>query len=83
MSNEALAQKPAEDAKRPTLKPLLAFSVVAGKYDGDDLNCKYSSDFATLDEAIEVYDTVSDFPWCYLQYKGRVLELYRKGLKIF
>lgn len=61
-----------------TTEPKL-FTVSAGKYDGNDHNCKYSDSFATLDEAIDAYDEVSSYPWAYIYYKGRYLDLYRKG----
>lgn len=46
----------------------LPFSVVAGKYDGDERNCKYCDDFATLDEAITAFDAVSDYTWAWIEY---------------
>lgn len=59
------------------------FSVIAGKYEGNELNCKYSHDFPSLDEAIEAYDQVDSYPWAYIQYKGRVLDLFYKGFDPF
>lgn len=52
-----------------------AFTVLAGKYDGYDRNCKYCEDFATLDEAISAYDKVKDYPWATIEYKGRMLQV--------
>lgn len=54
------------------------FGVIAGKWDESERNCKYSADFASLDEAVEAYDRVSGYPWAYILYKGRTLELYCK-----
>jgi len=59
------------------------FGVIAGKWDGNERNCKYASDFASLDEAIAAYDTMVSYPWAYIQYKGRVLELFRKDFEVF
>ncbi|MBU2968715.1 hypothetical protein KO527_05055 [Pseudoalteromonas sp. C2R02] len=55
------------------------FSVIAGKYDDQQMNCKYSDEFETLDEAIEAYGEVDSYPWAYIQYKNRTLELWAKG----
>ena len=55
------------------------FTVIAGKYDGNEINCKHSTDHPTLDEAIKAYDEVGSYPWAYIQYKGRTLELFRKN----
>jgi len=55
------------------------YHVVAGKYERDGDVCKYSSSFATLDEAITFLDTVNDYPWSYIEYKGRVLDVFQKG----
>ena len=51
------------------------FTVLAGKYDGHERNCKYCEDFATLDEAISAYDKVNDYPWVEINYKGRKLQV--------
>lgn len=55
------------------------FEVIAGKYDSDELNVKYSGSFVTLDEAIAAYDSVSGYPFAYVMYKGRVMEVWRRG----
>lgn len=39
------------------------FAVDAGKYDGDEENCKYSECFATYDEALVAFNKVGDYPW--------------------
>jgi hypothetical protein len=54
------------------------FGVIAGKYEGNEINCKYSAEFPTLDEAIESYDQVISCPWAYILYKGRILGLFSK-----
>lgn len=59
------------------------FGVLAGKYDDQELNCKYSCEFDTLDEAIVAYDSVSSYPWAYIKYKGRILELWSKDANPF
>lgn len=53
----------------------LTFTVAAGKYDGWERNCKYVESFATLDEAIEAYDKVSDYPWVQIEYGCRIFQL--------
>lgn len=39
------------------------FVVEAGKYDGNEENCKYSESFATREEAERALARVSDYPW--------------------
>lgn len=39
------------------------FVVDAGKYDGDEENCKYSERFETYDEALAAFNKVGDYPW--------------------
>ena len=52
------------------------FTVVAGKYDGYDRNCKYCESFDTLDEAISAYDKLNGYPWAEISYKGRRLQVH-------
>ncbi len=60
------------------------FGVVAGKIEGNnEWNCKYSDDFETLAEAIKAYDKVSNYPWAYITYDGRYLELFYKEFNPF
>ncbi len=44
-------------------RPARVFHVVAGKYDGDEENCKFSDVRYTLEEAEALLLTVSDYPW--------------------
>ena len=44
-------------------RPAQVFHVVAGKYDGDEENCKFSDTRYTLEEAEALLLTVSDYPW--------------------
>lgn len=46
------------------------FDVLAGKYDGDERNCKYCDSFESFDEAIVAYFSVSDYPWYEMIYNG-------------
>ena len=46
------------------------FTVIAGKYDGGERNCKYVESFDTLDEAIVAYQAFDDYPWCEIVYEG-------------
>ena len=52
------------------------FTVIAGKYDGYDLNYKYCESFDTLDEAISAYDKLNGYPWVEISYKGRRLQVH-------
>ncbi len=44
-------------------RPAQVFHVVAGKYDGDEENCKFSDTRYTLEEAEALLLTVNDYPW--------------------
>ena len=46
-----------------THRPAQAFHVVAGKYDGDEENCKFADVRYTLEEAEALLLTVRDYPW--------------------
>ena len=46
-----------------THRPAQAFHVVAGKYDGDEENCKFADVRYTREEAEALLMTVSDYPW--------------------
>ena len=39
------------------------FDVEAGKWDGNEENCKYCDSFTDAMEAIKAYNYVSDYPW--------------------
>jgi len=72
-----------EAAKKLAVESALAevwggFSVVAGKYDDNELNCKYSAEHDTLSAAIEDYDKVSSYPWAFIEFNGRVLDVWAK-----
>lgn len=53
----------------------LPFTVLAGKYDGNERNIKYVESFATLDGAIVALREVNDYPWYEIEYKGVSLTL--------
>ena len=60
------------------------FYVVAGKYDDNEINCKYTSEpHETLDEAFKDFDRVSNYVWAYIQYKDRTISVMHKGFKLF
>lgn len=59
------------------------FSVIAGKYESHEPNCKYSEEFESLDAAMSAYDKVRGYPWAYIQYKGRFLELFNDDFGMF
>ena len=44
-------------------RPARVFHVVAGKYDGDEKNCKFADVRYTLEEAEALLRTVSGYPW--------------------
>mgnify|MGYP006054140689 FL=1 len=44
-------------------RPARVFHVVAGKYDGDEENCKFADVRYTLEEAEALLLTVRDYPW--------------------
>lgn len=44
------------------------FTVAAGKYDGEERNCKYCEDFKTFEEAFAAYIQRTDYPWCDMEY---------------
>ena len=46
-----------------THRPAQIFHVVAGKYDGDEENCKFADVRYTLEEAEALLLTVRDYPW--------------------
>ena len=46
-----------------THRPAQAFHVVAGKYDGNEENCKFADVRYTLEEAEALLLTVRDYPW--------------------
>lgn len=55
------------------------FIVIAGKYDDEGPNCKYSSEpHSTLEKAIEDLDRVSGYPWSYIEFNGRILDVCHK-----
>lgn len=46
---------------------VMNFSVLAGKYDDNEINVKYSCEFYSLDQAIEAYIEQSDRVWYCLE----------------
>ena len=40
-----------------------SYMVIAGKYNGNEENIKYVEAFTTIEEAIEAYKKVLDYPW--------------------
>ena len=52
----------AERSTKPQ-RPAQVFHVVAGKYDGDEENCKFADTRDTLEEAEALLLTVSGYPW--------------------
>lgn len=49
--------------ERLVSEPRTEFHVVAGKYDGDEENCKFADVRATREDAEALLATVSDYPW--------------------
>lgn len=54
------------------------FTVIAGKYDGWEENCKYVDNFLTIYEALDAYKKVCDYPWARIE-----VEYNRKTVKLF
>lgn len=56
-----------------------AFRVNAGKYEHDyERNSKYCDSFATMQEALEAWEKVIDYPWAVIEYvapDGRIFEI--------
>lgn len=44
------------------------FYVVAGKYDGNEENCKYASCFSSFVIAMMQWQNVSDYPWARIEW---------------
>lgn len=56
----------------------MQFIVEAGKYDGSEENCKYSSEVhATYDEALADLARVSDYPWSRIRIYNEELAQFR------
>ena len=50
--------------------PRTEFHVVAGKYDGDEENCKFADVRATREAAEALLATVSDYPWSRIEERA-------------
>ena len=63
----------------------MRFHVLAGKYDGEHQErvCKFSGEYETLQEALMVYDTLSGYPWSFIEFNGRYLEAFSEGFELF
>lgn len=49
------------------VEPRTEFHVVAGKYDGDEENCKFADVRATREAAEALLASVSDYPWARIE----------------
>ena len=45
-----------------TLK-VTSYMIIAGQYDGNEENINYVKTFPTIEDAIEAYKKVLDYPW--------------------
>lgn len=52
------------------VEPRTEFHVLAGKYDGNDENCKYVNTFTTREEAEAALAEVADYPWSRIEEKA-------------
>ena len=52
------------------VEPRTEFHVVAGKYDGDEENCKFADVRATREAAEALLATVSDYPWARIEERA-------------
>ncbi len=60
------------------------FYVLAGTWDGNEINCKYTSDgYETLEAAIVDYDDHSGYAWAYIQYKDRTISVMSHDFDLF
>lgn len=56
--------------ERLVSEPRTEFHVVAGKYDGDEENCKFADVRATREAAEALLATVSDYPWARIEERA-------------
>lgn len=59
------------------------FDVVAGRYENGGPVCKYSENFDTLRQAITAADRLAGYPWVFIQYGQRFLEIRAPGFQVF
>lgn len=53
----------------------LRFHVTAGKYEGQsEENCKVAYSYATIEAALEIYETVKDYPWARIECDNVVVK---------
>lgn len=52
------------------VEPRTEFHVVAGKYDGDEENCKFADVRETREDAEALLATVSDYPWSRIEERA-------------
>ena len=52
------------------VEPRTKFHVVAGKYDGDEENCKFADVRETREDAEALLATVSDYPWSRIEERA-------------
>ena len=52
------------------VEPRTEFVVLAGKYDGDEKNCKFVDSRATRAEAEALLATVADYPWSRIEERA-------------
>ena len=52
------------------VEPRTEFHVVAGKYDGDEENCKFADVRDTREAAEALLATVSDYPWARIEERA-------------
>jgi len=50
-------------------KGAFPYGVVAGNWDGDEENCKYSDDFASLRDAIVAWEEHNTRPWSRIEFR--------------
>ena len=57
-------------ATERVVEPRTEFHVVAGKYDGDEENCKFADVRETREDAEALLATVSDYPWSRIEERA-------------
>ena len=57
-------------ATEQLVEPRTEFHVIAGKYDGDEENCKFADVRATREAAEALLATVADYPWARIEERA-------------
>lgn len=82
---KALLERRAEINTEGRVTQVAPFCIVAGKHDstryGLEANYKVIDQANDLLTAIEIADKLSDYPWCFIEFNDRYLQVFHKGFK--